>query len=110
MDEPGKVEAITRWLTERYPERIVAGPDRCRDSVECWRLLKAVGYIHTELISVLGIQRECFTGMWSAEDIVEAVERKGGADELLVKGTRRLLVSRSNALVLDVWDEEVEGE
>lgn len=66
-----------------------------------WDLTKVVGGHYADLV-VLGIQDECFTSVWSAQDIIEELERQGAVDGLK-KTDHRLLVSLSNELVLEPW-------
>ncbi len=103
MDEQGMVDAITLWLTQRYPKRMVELSKNPTDNTVSWDLTKVVVGGHYGELVVLGIQDECFTSVWSAQDIIEALERQGVVDGL-AKGDHRLLVSRSNELVLDPWE------
>ena len=104
MDKLGMVVAITHWLQQRYPNRRVELSRNPTENTVAWDLTKVVG-IHYAGMIVLGIQDECFTSVWSAPDIIEALERQGVVDGL-EKGNHRLLVSQGNALVLRPWDRE----
>lgn len=107
MDKQSMVEAVTDWLIKQLPGRVVRrskGPTG--NSVEAWDFLEVVksegGIDHEVLILVLGIHDDCFTSVWSAQDIIAALKRQGAVD-YLKKGDNRLLVSRSNELVLELW-------
>ena len=101
MDEQGMVDAITLWLKQRYPDRLVKLSKNPTENTVAWDLTKVVGGHYADLV-VLGIQDECFTSVWSARDIIEELERQGAVDGLK-KTDHRLLVSLSNELILEPW-------
>ena len=101
MDEQGMVDAVTFWLKQRYPKRRVELSKNPTENTVAWDLTKVVG-IHYAGLIVLGVQRECFTSVWTTQDIIEALERQGVVDGL-AKGDHRLLVTRSDELVLEPW-------